>query len=89
MRDYGLLMRDLIPLPLEIPLRFFDSHYFLNLALLYRLVAHLNRAKKGEIHTIRVYCTSSSVSYWEAILQDFYFNDVIDIILHGSLLGVL
>lgn len=89
MRDYSLLMRDLIPLPFKIPLRFFDSNYFLNLALLYWLIPHFHRPKKGEIHPIGVDSTSPSISYWEAILKNIDFDSVIDIILHGSLLGIL
>lgn len=82
-------MRDFVPLPLEIPLRLFDSHYLLNLALLYRFVSHLHRAQEGEIHAICVYGTGSAVSNGEAILEDVYFDRVIDIILHCTLLGIL
>lgn len=89
MRDYGLFMCDLIPLPLKIPFRLFDCNNFLNLALLYRLISRLNRPKKGEIHAICVYSTGPSISNREAILKNIYFDSVIDIIFHSSLLGIL
>lgn len=89
MLDNHLLMRDLVPFPLEIPLRLLHSHYLLHLALLYRLISHFHRAKEGEIHAIRVDRAGSAVSDREAILEDVYFDSVIDIIFHRSLLGVL
>lgn len=82
-------MCDLIPLPLEIPFRLLDSHYFLNLNLFFGFLAHLKGPKECEIHAIGVNSAGSAISNREAILKDFYFDDVIDIIFHRSLLRVL